>query len=77
MGTDYMVTAAEAAELAGVSLSTFRKWKARGLVTEKSVTRGERGAFTLLYDPKEVMQAEAKTRLADPAKQRTRRERGD
>ncbi len=73
MSTDHYVTAVEAAELAGVSLRTFREWKKRGLIAERSVTRGQRGAFTLLYDPHEVMQVERATRLADPAQQRARR----
>lgn len=73
MSTDRYVTAAEAAELASISLHTFRGWKKRGLITERSVTRGERGQFVLLYDPHEVLEVERETRLADPAQQRARR----
>lgn len=70
MSTDHYVTAAEAAELAGVPLNTFRDWKKKGRIREKAVTRGERGQFTLLYDPHEVLLVEAAMRQADPAKRR-------
>lgn len=76
MSTDHYVTAAEAADLAGVSLQTIRNWKKHGKIREVSVTRGERGQFTLLYDPKDIIRVERETRLADPTQRRARQMRG-
>lgn len=76
MSTDRYVTAAEAAELAGVSLRTFRSWKTKGYIRERSVTRSDAGQFVLLYDPREVMHVEARTRTSDPTQQRARKFKG-
>lgn len=76
MSTDHYVTAAEAAELAGVPINTFRDWKKKGRIREKAFTRGPKGQFTLLYDPHEVMQVEAAMRLADPQQRRARKVKG-
>lgn len=75
MSTDNLVTAAEAAALAGVSLQTIRNWKKHGRLHERAVARGERGQFILLYDPHDVLKVERATRLADPTQRRARQSR--
>ena len=49
------------------------RFKRKGYITEVSVTRSEAGQFTLLYDPKKVIEVERATRLSDRAQQRARR----